>query len=341
MGRSRRWFVVGVALAAIVGGSAVAWGVLTTESDDPGPAPSTATVLSADDAEPSTSRASRRIWRDLTGDVRLAGVPWTSDLEPRLIVGAHSYPTSVELVDRRTGERTPLPTLWKGHDVSVLPVRLTDRAVWVSWVHHVDGVRRPAVLRYDVATGRHRLLLAPEVPHHARANFTTRLQYGADGRYYFRTFRTGHDGPSKFTQVWSFAPDAPREVREEGPAHQWTVTGPLLAFLDQGDGGPTTVHLRDLTTGAGDTRTLDSCDDPYLEASSTFAVVACEEDSALIVLDRSGAELARLRVPDGVNPSGHGPPSLHVGERWISIGRLAYEPATGRLLRLHEHPAGS
>lgn len=341
MRRSRRWLVVGAAFVALAGGSAVAWGVMATDSDDSDPASSATTVLAADDAEPAAAGTSRRIWRELTGDVRVVGIPWTSDKRPRVVIGAESSPTSVEVVDRRTGNRTPLPTLWQGHDRSPRLIRVTQRVAWVSWVHHVDGVQRPAALRYDIVTGEHRLVLAPSVPHHPRATATSALQYGGDGRFYFRTSRIGHDGADKHTRLWSFAPDAPRKVREEGSAQQWLVSGSLLASLDHGNGAPTTVRVRDLTTRTDRTTTLDRCDDPYLEVSSSFAVVACEDDSELHVLDRSGAELARLEIPDGVNASGYGPPSLHVGKRWVSTGRLAYEPEAGQLLRLREHPAGS
>ena len=70
-------------------------------------------------------------------------------------------------------------------------------------------------------------------------------------------------------------------------------------------------------------------------------VVACEDATEVLVLDRTATPLVRLRVPQGVNADGYGPPSLHVGERWLSLGRLAYQPTTGRLLRLHEPSTGS
>lgn len=335
--------MTGSALAAIVGGSAVARGVIAADPDDTDPAPSVTRVLTVGDAEAASAGISRRIRRELAGDVRIVGVPWASDTEAQLIIGARRYPTSVEVVDRRTGERTPLPTLWKGHSVSVLPVRLTQRAVWVSWVHHVDGVERPAVMRYVVGTGQHQLILAPAVPHQPRANFTSALAHGDDNRFYFRTFRPGHDGPDKFTQLWSFAPDAPRDVRLEGNAQQWMVTGPLLVSLDyDNDGDPVRgLRVRDLSTGVDHTRTLEGCYEPYFEASDAFVVVACRDEPEVLVLDRTATPLVRLRVPQGVNVAGVGPPSLHVGNRWLSVGRLAYRPATGRLLRLHGPPAGS
>jgi hypothetical protein len=336
MRTARRWLVAGSALAAIVGGSAVAWSVIAADPDDTDPAPSVIRVLTAGDAEAASASISRRIRRELAGDVRIVGVPWASGAEARLVIGARRYPTSVEAVDRRTGERTPLPTLWKGHSVSVSPVRLTQRAVWVSWVHHVDGVERPAAMRYVVGTGQHELVLAPEVPHHSRANFTSALAMGDDGRFYFRTFRTGHDGPAKFTQLWSFDPASLDDPRREGEAQHWTVAGSLLATLaydNQRD--PVILRVRDLTTGEEHHHTFEACDEPHLEASNAFVVVACRDESEILVLDRTATPLVRLRVPQGVNVSGFGPPSLHVGNRWLSVGRLAYRPSTGRLLRLH------
>lgn len=334
--------VAGAALAAVVGGSAVAWGMIADDSDDTDPTHSVTRVLTVEDAEAASASISRRLWRELAGDVRVVGVPWASDAEARLIIGARRYPTSVEVANQRTGERTPLPTLWKGHSVSVSPVRLTQRAVWVSWVHHVDGVSRPAAMRYDIGTGQHKLVLAPAVPHHARANFTSALAMGDDGRFYFKTFRPGHDGPDKFTQLWSFDPASPDDARRVGEAQQWTVAGSLLATLaydNQTD--PVILRVRDLTTGEEHHHTFATCDEPHLEASNAFVVVACRDDSDVLILDRSATPLVRLRTPQGVNVGGFGPPSLHVGNRWISVGRLAYRPATERLLRLHEPPAGS
>ena len=332
----------GAALAAVAGASVVARAVVGSEPDDTASAPSRTRVTTIDDAAPASARQSRRIWRELAGPVRTVGVPWPSDAEARVVIGTRSTPTSVEVVDRRTGDRTSLPTPWEGHSLSVSPVRVTPRAVWVSWVQRVAGVPRPAALRYEVTTGRHEVVLAPPVPHHVRASFTSPLAYGDDDRFYFRTYRPGHDGPDSFTHLWSFAADAPRSVRPEGGAQQWTVAGSLLAALDhEHDGGPITLRVRDLATGAAHTRNLDDCDDPYLEASSAYVVVDCRDAPAVLVLDRDLEPLARLQVPRGVNVAGFGPPSLHVGERWISIGRLAYEPDTGRSLRLREPPARS
>lgn len=341
----RRWLAAGTALAVtVLGGAAVLWGVT---GDDPevgrgdDPARPAVTVLTARDAEPATARLSRAIRRELAGDARTVGVPWPRDVEPRLIIGAQYYPTSVEVVDPRTGERTPLPTVWKGHSISVTPIRVTKRAVWVSWVHHVDGVARPAAMRYDVGTGRHKLVLAPEVPHHARANFTSALEMGDDGRLYFRTYRPGTDWPDKFTQLWSFAPDAPDGPRREGEAQQWTVAGSLLASLAyDGHTDPVILRVRDLTTGEEHVNTFEHCDDPYLEASAALVVVSCSDAPDMVVLDGTATPLARLRVSERVRAAGYGPPSLHVGERWLSAGRLAYQPATGRLVHL-QAPAGS
>lgn len=338
MGKVQRLLVAGVAIAAVAGGSAVAWAVID-DPDDTDPGTMQTTMLTARDAEPASAGTSRKIRREVAGEVRVVGVPWRSDAEPRLVIGARSNPTSVEVVDRRTGARTSLPTPWQGHSVSVQAVRITEREVWVSWVHHVDGEERPAVLQYTVATGRQRLIVAPEVPHHPRADFSSPLQYGDDGRFYFRTARPGHDGPDKLTELWSFAPGAPDDVRPEGKAQQWTVTGSLLVSLDHGDGAPATLRVRDLTTGDEHVKDLGSCYDPYFEASDEYVVVTCRDESGLVVLDRTTAALARLEEPERVNVAGYGPPSLRVGERWITVGRLAYEPGTGRLLRLTEPPA--
>lgn len=329
--------VASAALVAAVGGSAVAWGVIADDPDNDDPAPSVTKVLTAADADTASASLSRKIRRELAGNVQTVGIPRAPDAKTRLVTGARQYPTSVELVDRRTGERTPLPTPWKGHSVSVSPVRLTGRAVWVSWVHHVDGVARPAVLRYTVGSGQHDLLLAPEVPHHPRSNFTSAMSYGHDGRFYFRTSRPGHDGPDKFPQLWSFAADAPHRARLEGKAQKWVVAGSLLATLayeDESD--PVILRVRDLRTGEEHRHTFETCDEPHLEASTAFVVVACHDEPEVLVLDRTATPLVRLQVPQSVRPAGSGPPSLHVGERWLSIGRLAYQPATGRLLRLQQ-----
>lgn len=337
MRAKRRWLAAGAALTAIVGGSAVIWGVIGADPDPNDPSPSATSVLTIHDAEAAPARLSRRIRGELVGDVRTVGVPWPRGVEPRLVIGAESYPTSVEAVDPRTGERTPLPAMWKGHSISVSPVRLTRRAVWVSWLHHVDGEERPAAMRYAVGTGRHELVLAPTVPHDARANFTSVLAYGGDGRFYFRTFRPGHDGADKFTQLWSFASGSPDDVRREGKAQSWTVNRSLLVSLDYDNAGdPVVLRIRDLATGETHSKAFKGCAEPYLEASSAYVVVACRNEPSVLVLDDTATPLARLQVPHGVNVAGFGPPSLHVGERWLTVGRLAYHPATGRLLRLDE-----
>jgi hypothetical protein len=148
------------------------------------------------------------------------------------------------------------------------------------------------------------------------------------------------------SRLWSVALDDPDDVREEGLVGDWDLEDGELTFTESSNEPSSTIHVRDLRTG--EERTFDAqsgsrCNALGMDRVGGLIAFAqyCGEsggrrDDRVQVITTDGAPVVTVQ-DDGVD-------LVEVTERFVVVraypdgraGAYAYEPATGRFLRLGE-----
>lgn len=343
-----------VAATALAGVGCVASGDGDSDAADETSRPPFA-VYKLSDAVPATAGEDYKVEHRVAAADASDAVAILSDGDLLLVDG--DWPYKLAILDPATGERENLNrTLNRGKFRVVIPgfTVLSDGELWLSW-REITGPRKDPsnshleAVRYDPSTGDREEFTAPQVPQAKHPAPIDNLLPGTDGRLYFMTGKTfcgdGECGIASRTELWSFDPEEPDDIRREvASLAGFTIAGSVLTWIEKSGAyrqrqegynpvmyRDAILHTRDLDTGEEHSRTFEDCsprsDGPPIVSSASLLVVSCDGFwRNHIVLDNQAEPLAELRLPsNGV---------LGVGDRWVVVGKTAYDTETGRLLRI-------
>lgn len=246
--------------------------------------------------------------------------------------GGLPLPDLVSVWDPATGEKTNLPARWPHHISTVTASGTHD--LWVSFAGPGPGHQLHSVVHYDLRTGRDEVITVPDLAQ-ARNDHVLGTPFGAaDGRIYLLTgtepclLSRPRCHNVRDSELWSFAPDAPEQVRREAEdVGTFAVSPTLLIWSDPQEGledEELVLHVRRRGSGRVWTTTVHGCSPrwTYLQASEKYLLLCGR------VYDARARRLARLDLYSH-DLSG-------LGGDWIAWGWTVLHPASGRFLQISE-----
>lgn len=289
------------------------------------------------DAEPAVAGEDFRVLQEIPGPIGHKAEVLLPDGDLVLVhrqrysEGTGNFlPNLVQIWDPDTGERETVPTRWPGGLASVTATSATD--LWATF--GVPGVGRPSVMvHYDRASGQTRLFTMPDPAGAKSSRYLGVPEIGGDGRIYFITgsdfcYRTRCSTP-RDRELWSFAPDAPSEVRREATnVAYFAASKRLLVWAEPRENiEDSAVDLHVRRNGSAKVHTVSVPDCWY-----TFAGQPIEVTNDVVYLSGCGRvydDKAKLMTQLSV----YSHDLSGMTDRWIARGWTLLDRRTGRLLR--------